>query len=266
MNHNGILLEEEKDHIGLLTINRPEKRNALSPELLATLHLILSRWAQNDAIRAVVITGGVGRVFSSGYDVAAIPTDVSPEMVEILKAGNPLTLALDSIRNYPYPVIAMMNGHAFGAGLNLAVCCDIRIAVDTIKVGMPPARLGLVYHPEGLKQFADVLGPARTREVFFTARTYEGAEVLAAGFVNRLVPAADLKTVTFEIARQIAANAPLSLKGMKEIMNMLDRSAELRPADRARAEVIIRESFASRDLAEGQTAFLEKRPPVFTGK
>jgi enoyl-CoA hydratase/carnithine racemase len=160
----------------------------------------------------------------------------------------------------------MMNGYAFGAGLNLAICCDIRIAVDTIKVGMPPARLGLVYHPEGLKQFADVLGPARTREVFLTARTYEGAEVLSAGFVNRLAPAADLKTVTFDTARQIAANAPLSLKGMKEIMNMLDRAAELRPADLARAEAIIKESFASRDLAEGQTAFLEKRPPVFTGR
>jgi enoyl-CoA hydratase/carnithine racemase len=266
MTNSPVLIEEVKDHIGRLTINRPEKRNALSPELLANLHMTLSRWAQTDDIRAVVISGGSDKAFSSGYDVSAIPTNVPPEMAELLKTQNPLTLALDSVRNYPYPVIAMMNGYAFGAGLNLAICCDIRIAVDTIKVGMPPARLGLVYHPEGLKQFADVLGPAVTREVFFTARTYEGAEVLAAGFVHRLEPAADLKTITFDVARQIAGNAPLSLKGMKEIMNMLARAAEFKSQDLSRAEIIIKESFASRDLAEGQTAFLEKRPPVFTGR
>ena len=263
---NNILIEKIIDRVGILTLNRPEKRNALSVELLIKLHLTLTRWSQNDDIRAVIITGGEGRSFSSGYDVSAIPVDVSPEMAELLKTENPLALALDSIRNYPYPIIAMMNGYAFGAGLNLAICCDIRIAVDIIKVGMPPAKLGLVYPPEGLKQFADVLGPARTREVFFTARTYEGAEVLAAGFVNRLVPAADLKSVTLDTARQIAANAPLSLKGMKKIMIMLDRSAVLQQDDLDRAEALVRQSFASKDLIEGQTAFLEKRPPVFSGK
>ncbi len=266
MANNEILIEEKMEHVGLLTLNRPEKRNALSPELLVRVHLALSRWAADDEVRAVVITGGNDKAFSSGYDVAAIPTDVSPEMAEILKNENPLTMALDSIRHFPYPVIAMMNGYAFGAGLNLAICCDIRIAVDTIKVGMPPARLGLVYPAEGLKQFADVLGPARTREVFFTARTYEGAEVLAAGIVNQLVPADELRPVVLKIAGQIAANAPLSLKGMKEIMIMLDRSGPLSPADRDRADALVRQSFASRDLAEGQTAFLEKRPPKFTGE
>lgn len=266
MNEDNLLIEETTDRIGLLTINRPEKRNALSPELLIMLYQALSRWSENDDIRTVVITGSGDRAFSSGYDVSAIPTEVSPEMAEILKTENPLTLALDSICNYPYPVIAMMNGYAFGAGLNLAICCDIRIAVDTIKVGMPPAKLGLVYHPEGLRQFAAVLGSARTREAFFTARTYEGREVLEAGFVNRLVPAAELKTVTLDIARQIAVNAPLSVKGMKEIMNMLDRCAPLSPDDRDRAEILVKQGFASRDLLEGQTAFLEKRTPVFTGK
>ncbi len=266
MNKKNLLIEETIENVGLLTFNRPEKRNALSPELLVLLHLTLSRWAKRGDIRAVIITGGGGRAFSSGFDVTAIPTDVSPEMAEILKTTNPLTLGLESIRNYPYPVIAMMNGYAFGAGLNLAICCDIRIAVDTIKVGMPPAKLGLVYASEGLKQFCDVLGSARTREVFFTARTYEGAEVLEAGFVNRLVPEAELKTVTLETAGEIAANAPLSLKGMKEILNLLDRNPELPPGDLERAETLVKQGFASKDLAEGQTAFLEKRRPVFTGE
>jgi enoyl-CoA hydratase/carnithine racemase len=265
MMNSPMLIEEIKDNIGLLILNRPEKRNALSPELLIMLHMTLSRWAQQDVVRAVVISGS-DKAFSSGYDVSAIPTNISPEMAEILKTKNPLTLALDSIRNYPYPVIAMMNGYAFGAGLNLAICCDIRIAADTVKVGMPPARLGLVYPPEGLNQFAAVLGPARTREVFFTARTYEGPEVLEAGFVNRLVPAAELKETVFDTARQIASNAPLSLKGMKEILRLLEKAGELSPEDLIRAETLVKQSFASRDLAEGQTAFLEKRPPVFTGR
>lgn len=266
MTNHPILTEEVQDHIGLLTINRPEKRNALSPELLIMIHGTLSRWAQEDDVRVVVVSGGNDKAFSSGYDVSAIPTNVSPEMAELLKTQNPLSLALESVRNFPYPVIAMMNGYAFGAGLNLAICCDIRIAVDTIKVGMPPARLGLVYPPEGLKQFAAVLGPARTREVFFTGRNYERAEVLAAGFVNRLVPAAELETTVMAMARQIAVNAPLSLKGMKEILLMLEKAGALSPEDAGRAEALVKQSFASRDLAEGQAAFLEKRPPVFTGR
>lgn len=266
MNKQDVLREEIVGNIGILTLNRPEKRNALSPELLVLLHLTLSRWSERGDVRAVIITGGEGRAFSSGFDVTAIPTDVSPEMAELLKTTNPLTLGLDSVRNYPYPVIAMMNGYAFGAGLNLAICCDIRIAVDTIKVGMPPAKLGLVYTAEGLKHFCDVLGTAVTREVFFTARTYEGPEVLAAGFVNRMVPAAELQNVTMNTAGTIAANAPLSLTGMKEILNMLDRNRELSQKDRDRAEALVKQGFASQDLVEGQTAFLEKRAPVFTGQ
>ncbi len=260
------LLVETRDRVGILTLNRPEKRNALSPQLLVNIHLTLSRWAEEDILRVVVIKGGDNRAFSSGYDVTAIPTDVSPETAEILKNSNPLTLGLDSIKRFPYPVIAMMNGYAFGAGLNLSICCDLRIAVDTIKAGMPPARLGLVYHPEGLKQFAQVLGLPVTRELFFTARTYESAEVLAAGLVHRLVPSEELETVVFDYARQIAGNAPQSLKGMKEILGMLERSTAFSAKDITRAEAIIEKSFASKDLVEGQTAFLEKRPPVFTGE
>ncbi len=266
MAEENLLLTEIQDHIGVLTLNRPEKRNALSPQLLVTLHLTLAEWAENDDIRAVVIKGCEGRAFSSGYDVSAIPTDVSPEMAEILKNENPLTLGLHSVKKFPYPVIAMINGYAFGAGLNLAMCCDMRIAAEGIKVGMPPAKLGLVYHPEGLKQFADVLGLATTREVFLSARTYEGAEVLSAGFVHRQVPAENLEAEVFDYARQVAGNAPLSLKGTKEILNMLERTREFWQKDLDRAEVIIKESFASKDLAEGQAAFLEKRKPVFTGK
>ncbi|MFO8048203.1 MAG: enoyl-CoA hydratase-related protein [Desulfosudaceae bacterium] len=260
------LMVATSDRIGVLTLNRPHKRHALSPQLLVDIHLTLTRWAEEDFLRAVIIKGGDGPAFSSGYDVTAIPTEVSPEAAEILNKENPLTLCLSSVKHFPYPVIAMMNGYAFGAGLNLAVCCDLRIAADTIKVGMPPARLGLVYHPEGLKQFVQVLGFPVTREIFFTARTYDSEEALGAGLVNHLVPTENLEKVAFDYARQIVANAPQALKGMKEILGRLERATAFSSQDIARAETLIQKSFASKDLVEGQTAFLEKRLPLFTGE
>ena len=218
-----VLLHEINGQVGTLILNRAERRNALSPELLVNLHVTLENWAQEDTVRAVVITGGkdsAAKAFSSGYDISAIPTDVPPEVSEILKNNNPLELAFDSVKNFPYPTIAMLNGYAFGAGLHLAVCCDIRIGAEDIKAGMPPAKLGLVYFPEGLKQFVAVLGMPRTREIFFTGQTYQGMELLEMGLVDHLVSRADLSQVVYEYARMIAANAPLSLKGIKKILNM----------------------------------------------
>jgi len=130
-----ILIKEEEQHIGTLIFNRPEKKNALSPELLLKLHLALKEWGERDEIRAVVITGGKGRPFSSGFDIAAIPTDLTPEMAEMLKKHNSLELCLNSIRNFPYPTIAMIDEYVYGAGLNLAMCCDIRVGADDIKCG-----------------------------------------------------------------------------------------------------------------------------------
>jgi len=260
------LIVEQRDRIGVLTLNRPEKRNALTAQLLVDLHLILAEWAGQEDVRVVIIKGGDDRSFSAGYDVAAIPLDVTPEAAEILKRENPLTLALDSVRDFPWPVIAMMNGYAFGAGLNLAMCCDFRLAAAGIKVGMPPARLGLVYHPEGLRQFQRVLGPAVTREVFLTARTYEGEAVRQLGFVHQLIPAAELEAAVWDYAGRLAENAPLSVRGMKEILNMLDQGQAMTAENLARAEALVQHAFSSRDLAEGQAAFLEKRKPDFEGR
>ena len=238
----------------------------MSPDMLVQMHLTLKEWAEKDTVRAVVITGGEGKAFSSGYDILSIPTEVTEETREILRASNPLELGLRSVKNFPYPTIAMVNGYAFGAGLNTCMCCDIRIAADDVKVGMPPAKLGLVYHPEGLKQFIEVLGPAKTREVFFTARNYQGRQLLDMGLVDYLVPRTELAETTYRMAEEIAGNAPLSLKGSKRILNMLGEGLTLTPENLAEAEKLITEAFNSRDLKEGQTAFIEKRAPRFTGK
>jgi enoyl-CoA hydratase/carnithine racemase len=260
------LLKEIKGNVGTLTFNRPERRNSITPDMLVQIYLTLKEWAEQDTVRAVVITGGEGKAFSSGYDILSIPTEVTEETKEALKASNPLELGLHSIKNFPYPTIAMVNGYAFGAGLNTLMCCDIRIGADDIKAGMPPAKLGLVYHPEGLRQFIHVLGMAKTREVFFAARNYQGQELLDMGLVDHLVPRSKLKETTYRMAEEIAGNAPLSVKGTKRIMNMLEDSLALTEEQLAEAEKIIAHAFNSHDLKEGQTAFIEKRKPKFIGK
>jgi len=265
MNERSYLVTDVRDHVGTIVFNRPQRKNALCIEMLLEIHETLGEWAQKDDVRCVVITGGECAAFSSGYDISSIPTNMTPELERFMRTSNPLETALDSVWIYPYPTIAMMNGYAFGAGLNLAMCCDMRIAVDSVKVGMPPARLGLVYHPEGLRRFVEVVGMARTREIFFTARTYEGEEALAMHMVDRLVPAGRLGDVVYETARSIAENAPLSLKGTKRILAMLSERSRLIPEQMREAERLMNEAYNSSDLKEGQTAFFEKRRPNFTG-
>ena len=238
----------------------------MSPDLLVDLHLTLKNWAEEDTVRVVVITGNSEKAFSSGYDILSIPTELSPEAAELLKTNNPLELALDSIKKFPFPVIAMINGYCFGAGLNLAMCCDIRIGADHIKAGMPPVKLGLVYHPEGLSQFIEVIGMAKSREIFLTGHTYTGCEVKEMGLVDHLVPADKLSETVYTMADEISKNAPLALKGTKKILNMIGKYALIGPEFMNDAHGLISEAFNSDDLKEGQTAFIEKRNPVFTGK
>ena len=260
------LLIEKNGYIATLTINRPDQKNILTPELLVEIHLTMEKWAADDTVRAVVVTGGSSRVFSAGYDIGAIPVNVDPEIKELLKKNNPFDLALSSIRNFPYPVIAMLNGHMFGGGLNLAIACDIRIGTDDIKAGMPPAKLGLVYPAAGLQQFVEVLGMARTREIFLTGKTYRGSKVKAMGLVDHLVQRGDLLQRTYDMAAEIAGNAPLAIKGIKKMLNMFGERMTLDIAFLEEAEKLVAKALNSEDIKEGRAAFLDKRKPVFKGR
>ena len=260
------LLVEQNGYLATLIFNRPEKRNALSPYLLLKIHEILENFSKNDDVRCVIFRGSGDKAFSSGYDITAIPTKLSPEMQEAMKTHNPLELALDNIKNFPYPTIAMINGYTFGAGFNLSVCCDIRIASDDTRMGMPPAKLGVIYHAEGLRQFIEAYGISRTRDIFFTGKTYNGKELLERGIVDYMVPKTDLESFVLDYAQKITENAPLSLKGMKKIINMFGEGMRLADDKLNEAEKIVNTGFQSNDLVEGQTAFLEKRKPKFTGK
>ena len=261
-----VLLIQKEDNILTLTLNRPEKRNALTPEMLARLHQVLLEHAAEDRVRVVILRGAGDRAFSSGYDINVIPTGASPEVADLLQNKNPFELAVGSIVNFPYPVIAMLNGFAFGGACELALACDMRIAADHVQMGMVPARLGIVYLPEGLQRFVQTIGLSRTKEMFFTARSYKTDRLKEMGLVDYVLPRDELLVFTHALAQEIAANAPLSLRGIKRILNLLSTSGRLDARQRAEAKKLVRASLESEDLKEGRAAFLEKRKPVFKNR
>ncbi|MFH1240772.1 MAG: enoyl-CoA hydratase-related protein [Pseudomonadota bacterium] len=261
-----ILLVQKKQNVCTLVLNRPQKRNALSPELLVRLSRTLVELSRDDTIRTLVIRGAGDKAFSSGYDITALPTNISPEIKKNLKDRIPFESAIQHIVNYPYPVIAMLNGSAFGGACDLAVSCDIRIAVDDIRMGMVAAKIGLVYSPVGLRRFIQTIGLSSTKEIFFSARTYDAAKLKELGLVDYLVPRPELESFTYELAEDIAGNAPLSLRGIKRILNMVVGSETMRKEDRQEADQLIEEAIRSEDLKEGQAAFIQKRRPLFKGK
>lgn len=263
---NKLLLIEKNKNICTLVLNRPEKKNSLSPKLVEALLDSLEELAADDTVRVVVIRGFGNQAFCSGYDIRSLPTQLNDDVREKLKTLNPVETLFKTVVNYPYPVIALINGVAFGAGCELSVCCDIRIGADDIRMGMPPAKLGLVYPWSGLQRFIQVIGLKSTREMFYTGRTYEGKRLKEIGLVDYLIPRQELEDFTYQMAAEIAANAPLALKGTKRVLNLLLNSSQPHKNNIQEAESITEAAFLSEDLKEGRLAFLEKRKPNFKGK
>ena len=255
-----LVLDEPADHVVRIKISNPAKRGALDHEILDTLALTMD---ELDA-RCVVITGD-GPVFSAGYDIGNLDGQSFPEDAEKLVA-HPFTSAIEAIERYRYPVVAAINGHAIGGGLELAVSCDMRVAARGVKLGMPPAKLGLIYSHTGLRKFIEVCGVANTNELFFVGRNVDADRALQMGLVNQVVERGGLEETSLRIAREIGANAPLSLSGNKTIIRKLREHAGPLPADLERQLVELREScFRTDDFREGVRAFGEKREPDWQG-
>jgi enoyl-CoA hydratase len=261
------LLLVERDHfVCTLTLNRPEKRNSLSPALLEQLTETLQALSVDDSVRTLIIRGAGDKVFCAGYDLGAISVTDSGAEEQMTTADNPFERAMDAIIRYPYPVIAQVNGHAFGGGCDLVATCDIRVGADDVKMGMVPAKLGVVYSLNGLRRFTSAVGLNHARQMFFTGRTYSADDLHHFGLLDYRVPRPELGTFTRSLAAEIAANAPLSLKGIKHNLNILTHAAPIDPDLRQAAERLVREAFLSADFKEGQNAFFEKRTPQFNGR
>src|ERR1700691_4294490 len=261
-----LLVDRPTEAVVRLTISNPQKRNALDQSILDAISVVLGEESSPQAQTRCLIVTGAHEMFSAGYEIGEITNGRFQEEAERLVA-HPFTEAIEGLEAFPYPTLAALPGHTIGGGLELALACDLRLAAASIKLGMPPAKLGLVYSHTGLRRFIDTIGAPRTRELSLLGSYIEAEIALAWGLVNRIAPAAELEDVALGLANELAANAPLSQLGNKRVIAALLNTEGALPKDvEGKLIELRRASFASHDLREGMAAFAEKRPPLWRGE
>jgi len=256
------ILSQDRAEVRVLAIENQGKRNALDFQALDELEAACQA-AVDDGVRCLVLRGTGEEAFSSGFDLA--------EMGQVNARGErpdeAVERAAEALEAVTCPTIAFLNGPAYGGGFELAATCDLRVAREGISLGMPPARLGVVYPEGGLRRFLLLVGGARTRDLFFSGRPVDVHTAHAWGLVNRLVPAEGAEGAALALAEEIARNAPLAVQGMKRIVRLLEATHErgLSGAERGEIADLRRRAFESEDILEGRRAFAERRPPRFQG-
>jgi enoyl-CoA hydratase len=262
MSDSDKLLMRKEAGVGTVTFNNPARHNAVSLDMWEATKRALDAFATDDDVRVVVLTGAGDKAFVAGADISKFASERAT--LEETRAYDVATAAaFNSVSEFPKPTIAMIRGFCVGGGVALAGCCDLRVCSDNSKFAVPAARLGLGYGYAGVKRLVDLVGPAYAKEIFFTARQFDAQEAYAMGLVNRVVPPAELAGTIKRITDMICANAPLTIKAIKFAVGEILKNESQR--DLARVSRLVEECFASRDYAEGRTAFMEKRKPVFTG-
>jgi enoyl-CoA hydratase/carnithine racemase len=257
------ILARKEGAVGWLIFDNPARRNAVSLGMWQAIPGVLEDFGADRQVRVVVLAGAGDKAFVSGADISQFESQRSePEAVqryEEISEGAQLRL-----QSCDKPTVAMIRGYCLGAGVNIANACDLRIAADDARIGIPAAKLGLGYRVSSTKNLVDVAGAANAREILLTGRQYSAAEAKEMGLVHKVVEASSLEKVTREYCDSLAANAPLTLRTAKRIIRELLKAP--RELDAAQAKAWVRECFDSADYAEGRRAFMEKRKPLFTGK
>jgi enoyl-CoA hydratase/carnithine racemase len=257
------LLAKRENGVGHIVFNNPPKRNAVSLDMWERLTALLQEYAADPDLKVLVISGAGGKAFVSGADISKFESQRSTkEAVAHYNATG--AKGYESVYNFPKPTIAKIQGYCIGGGCNLAVCCDIRIATEDARFGIPAARLGLGYGYTAVRRLAEIIGVANAMEIFFTAKQFSAAQALAMGLVNQVVSADQLDATVEEMTGQIAENAPLTIAAIKASARELGKPEATR--DLARLDRMVDACFTSEDYAEGRRAFMEKRKPVFKGR
>lgn len=256
------IITEQSGDIARIIFNQPEKRNAVSLEMWEAVEVAAERFASNDTVRILVLSGAGGKAFVSGADVSKFETErASKEAVAHYNATT--KRVYDLIEAFPKPTIAQIDGFCVGGGVALALCCDLRICGQGSQFAIPAAKLGLGYGFPGLKRLVDVVGPSFAKEIFFTARRFDAEEARVMGLVNRVVEDDRVGQMAEETAQSIAANAPMTVSSIKFIVRQTVKPESER--DLAGCEARVQACFDSQDYIEGRRAFLEKRKPRFVG-
>jgi enoyl-CoA hydratase/carnithine racemase len=255
---------EVEENIARITLNRGDVGNALTSSMLHKLAETLVSLEKKKAVRCAVLKGAGTKAFCVGMDLKEMLAATPAENYALISRGGRLRDALQAIDDFPYPVVAQIKGYAFGAGLEMALACDIRIAAEGARVGMPPARLGIIYPPEGIMRFIREVGPLTTKKLFLTARQFSALEGKEMGLLDWVVPDEVVEKFTMDMAGDIIKRAPLSLSGMKKSISILARGGQRSTTD-PEITKMVRQAVASDDAHEGLAAFAEKREPEFGG-
>lgn len=260
---DGKMLADIEGGIGTITINQPEKRNAMSVEMWDGLAAILDAFEADPAVRVCVLQGAGERAFISGADISQFDrlrnsADAQREYARLTTAGRAKLAA------FPKPVIAKIRGFCLGGGLGVAMQADLRLAAEDAQFGIPAAKLGIAYGFEVTRRLIALVGPAEAQLLLMTGERIPTVEARRIGLVNRVFPVEELDAAVAQIAGVIAANAPLSVRAAKLIVAQATHDPDRR--DMEAVEAVIAACFDSADYREGRAAFMEKRKPVFTGR